>query len=73
MIGSLINEYTSYTYDYKFYKLVDGEKFSFHETLFIYTVFFIDVFLLFFTLVSVLFLSCLMLAWLCGAVTLFVN
>ena len=57
MIGSLINEYTSYEYDSKFYKLADGAKFSFHESLFIYTVFFIDVFLLFFTIVSVLFLS----------------
>ena len=45
MIGSLIEKYTKYDYDYHFYRLQDGVKYGFFETVFIYSVFFMDLFL----------------------------
>ena len=47
MIAALIEWLSDYEYDYKFYAMCDGAKFSFLETLFIYTVFAIDLFILF--------------------------
>ena len=58
MIGSLIQKYTDYDYDYRFYRLQDGAKYGFFETVFIYSVFFVDL-LLFFGIIlySLMFLA----------------
>ena len=58
MIGSLIQKYSNYEYDYKFYAMQNGAKYGFLETVFIYSVFFIDL-LLFFGIIlySLMFLA----------------
>jgi len=66
MIGSLIQDYTEYEYDYKFYAMQRGVRFSLHEVVFIYLVFFIDLFLLFGFVVSASFFSLLGIVWICG-------
>ncbi len=66
MIGSLIEKYTNYDYDYRFYRLQDGAKYGFFETLFIYTVFFIDLFLAFAIVVFTLFFLTLSIVYLLG-------
>ena len=66
MIGSLIQDYTAYKYDYKFYAMQRGARFSFLETMFIYVVFFIDLFLLFGLVISASFFTLLGIVWICG-------
>ena len=66
MIGSLIQEYTNYDYDYRFYRLQDGVKYGFFETLFIYTVFFVDLILFFGIILYSLFFLALGIAYLLG-------
>ena len=67
MIGSLIEQYTSYDYDYKFYAMQRGLKLPLYEVAFVYAVFAIDSLLLFATIVAGLFFTLLGIAWLCGA------
>jgi len=66
MIGSLIQDYTAYEYDYKFYAMQRGVSFSLHEVVFIYLVFFIDLFLLVGFIVSTSFFTLLGIVWICG-------
>jgi len=66
MIGSLIQDYTAYEYDYKFYAMQRGVRFSLHEVMFIYLVFFIDLFLLVGFIVSASFFTLLGIVWICG-------
>ena len=66
MIGSLIQDYTAYEYDYKFYAMQRGVRFSFLEAMFIYVVFFIDLFLLFGFVISASFFTLLGIVWICG-------
>ena len=67
MIAALIEYFTEYDYDYKFYAMVDGAKFSLLETVFIYTVFFLDFFILFASTAFVLYLTLLAIAIVFGA------
>ena len=66
MIGSLIEKYTEYDYDYHFYRLQDGVKYGFFETVFIYSVFFVDLLLFFGIIIYSLFFLCLGIAYLLG-------
>jgi hypothetical protein len=66
MIGSLIQDYTAYEYDYKFYAMQRGVSFSLHEVVFIYLVFFIDLFLLVGFIFSTSFFALLGIVWICG-------
>jgi hypothetical protein len=66
MIGSLIQDYTAYEYEYKFYAMQRGVSFSLHEVAFIYLVFFIDLFLLVGFIVSTSFFALLGIVWICG-------
>lgn len=66
MIGSLINRYTRYPYDNKFYRLVDGAKFSLTEAAFIYSIFFIDLLILFTSIILTLFFAACGIAWIFG-------
>ncbi len=66
MIGSLIEEYTNYEYDYKFYAMQNGVKYGFFETVFIYSVFFVDLLLFFGIIIYSLFFLCLGIAYLLG-------
>ena len=47
MFGSLIDQYSSYDYDYKFYAMQRGLELPLYEVLFIYAVFAIDFFVFF--------------------------
>ena len=48
MIAALIEYFTDYEYDYKFYAMhQSGAKFPLYEEIFIYIVFFVDVFIFF--------------------------
>lgn len=66
MIGSLIQDYTAYEYDYKFYSMQRGVRFSFLEAVFIYVVFFIDLFILFGSAITASFFTLLGIVWICG-------
>jgi hypothetical protein len=66
MIGSLIQDYTAYEYDYKFYSMQRGVRFSFLEAMFIYFVFFIDLFILFGSVITASFFTLLGIVWICG-------
>ena len=59
MIAALIEYFTDYEYDYRFYAMCDGANFSLLETFFIYIVFFLDVVILFATIAAVLYLTLL--------------
>ena len=67
MIAALIEYFTDYEYDYKFYAMCDGASFPIYEEIFIYTVFAIDIFILLFSIVFGTFFSILGIAWICGA------
>ena len=67
MFGSLIDQYSSYDYDYKFYAMQRGLELPLYEVVFIYAVFAIDFFILLATIVIGLFFALLGIAWLCGA------
>ena len=67
MIAGLIEWLTGYKYDYKFYAMhQSGAKFPIYEELFIYTVFYLDVFILFSSVISALLFASLGIAWLFG-------
>ena len=67
MIAGLIEWLTGYEYDYKFYMMhKTNKRFPIYEEIFIYTVFYLDVFILFSLFISVLVFGSLGIAWLCG-------
>jgi len=66
MIAALIEYFTDYDYDYKFYAMVDGAKFSFLEKLFIYTVFYIDFLIAFATAAISTYLVLFFIVWVFG-------
>jgi len=67
MIAAFIEWISDYEYDYKFYEMCKGVSFPIYEEIFLYLVFFVDVFILFASIVSGLYFSCLGVAWICGA------
>ena len=68
MIAALIEYFTDYEYDYKFYAMhQSGAKFPLYEEIFIYIVFYLDVFILFGSVIFGLTFVALGVAWLCGA------
>jgi len=68
MIAALIEYFTDYEYDYKFYAMQEsGAKFPIYEEIFIYTVFFLDAFILFALIVFAVIFAGFGVAWLCGA------
>ena len=68
MIAALIEWLTDYEYDYKFYAMhQSGAKFPLYEEIFIYIVFYLDVFILFGSVIFGLTFAALGVAWLCGA------
>lgn len=67
MIAALIEYFTDYDYDYKFYTMHRGLEFPLYEKIFIHIVFAIDMFIFFASIVSVLFFAALGIAWICGA------
>ena len=67
MIAALIEYFTDYEYDYKFYAMHQiGAKYPLYEEIFIYIVFYLDVFILFGSVISALVFGSLGIAWLCG-------
>ena len=67
MIAGLIEWLTGYDYDYKFYMMnKTDKKFPIYEEFFVYTVFYLDVFILFSLFISVLVFGSLGIVWLCG-------
>ena len=68
MIAALIEYFTDYEYDYKFYAMhQSGAKFPLYEEIFIYIVFYLDVFILFGSVIFGLTFAAFCVAWLCGA------
>ena len=68
MIAALIEYFTDYEYDYKFYAMQRlNAEFPMYEEIFIYVVFFLDVFILFASFVSGLIAASFGIAWICGA------
>ena len=68
MIAALIEYFTDYEYDYKFYAMhQSGAKFPLYEEIFIYIVFYIDLFILFGSVIFGLIFASFGIAWLCGA------
>ena len=67
MIAALIEYFTDYEYDYKFYAMYNGAEFPIYEEIFIYSVFVLDLFIFFFSIIFGAFFFILGIAWLCGA------
>ena len=67
MIAALIEYFTNYEYDYKFYAMCDGAEFPIYEEIFIYSVFALDLFIFLASVVFGTFFSILGIAWICGA------
>ena len=68
MIAALIEYFTDYEYDYKFYAMHQiGAKYPLYEEIFIYIVFYLDVFILFGSVIFGLTFAAMGVAWLCGA------
>ena len=67
MIAALIEYFTEYEYDYKFYAMCDGAEFPIYEEIFVYTVFVIDLFILLASVVFGTFFFILGIAWIFGA------
>ena len=67
MIAALIEWLSDYEYDYKFYAMLRGVRFPIYEVIFVYTVFFLDVFILFTSAVFGLIAAAFGVAWICGA------
>ena len=68
MIAALIEYFTDYEYDYKFYAMHQiGAKYPLYEEIFIYTVFYLDLFIIFSLFISALIFGSLGIAWICGA------
>ena len=66
MIAAFIEWISEYEYDYKFYAMCRGVSFPTYEVIFLYLVFFLDVFILFSTVISALIFGSFGIAWLCG-------
>ena len=67
MIAGLIEWLTGYEYDYKFYMMHKTDKrFPIYEEIFIYTVFYLDVFILFSSVIFALLFASLGVAWIFG-------
>ena len=67
MIAALIEYFTNYEYDYKFYAMCDGAEFPIYEEIYIYSVFALDLFIFLASVVFGTFFSILGIAWICGA------
>ena len=68
MIAALIEYFTDYEYDYKFYAMQEsGAEFPIYEEIFIYIVFFLDAAILFGSVIFSLIAASFGVAWLCGA------
>ena len=68
MIAALIEYFTDYEYEYKFYAMHQiGAKYPLYEEIFIYIVFYLDVFILFGSAIFGLTFAAMGVAWLCGA------
>ena len=67
MIAAFIEWISDYEYDYKFYAMCDGADFPMYEVIFIYTVFFLDVFIVFASIVFGFIAASFGIAWICGA------
>ena len=68
MIAALIEYFTDYEYDYKFYAMHQiGSKYPLYEEIFIYIVFFLDLLIFFGLIIFGLTFAALGVAWLCGA------
>ena len=68
MIAALIEYFTDYEYDYKFYAMhQSGAKFPLYEEIFIYIVFFLDFIIFFGSIIFGLIFASFGIAWLCGA------
>ena len=67
MIAALIEYFTDYEYDYKFYAMHNGAKFPFYEEIFIHIVFALDLLILFGSVIFGLTFAAMGVAWLCGA------
>ena len=67
MIAALIEWLSDYEYDYKFYAMLRVVRFPMYEVIFVYTVFFLDVFILFASLVSGLIAAAFGVVWIYGA------
>mgnify|MGYP001282820051 FL=1 len=67
MIAAFIEWISDYEYDYKFHAMCDGVSFPIYEVIFLYLVFFLDVFILITSSLSVLILTAFSIAWICGA------
>ena len=68
MIAALIEYFTDYEYDYKFYAMHQiGSKYPLYEEIFIYIVFFLDFIIFFGSIIFGLIAASFGVAWLCGA------
>ena len=68
MIAALIEYFTDYEYDYKFYAMhQSGAKFPLYEEIFIYIVFYIDLLIFFGSIIFGLIAASFGVAWICGA------
>ena len=68
MIAALIEYFTDYEYDYKFYAMhQSGAKFPLYEEIFIYIVFYIDLLIFFGSIIFGLIAAAFGVAWICGA------
>ena len=68
MIAALIEYFTEYEYDYKFYAMHQcGAEFPVYEEIFIYIVFFLDLFIFFGSVMFGLIAAGFGVAWICGA------
>ena len=68
MFAALIEYFTDYEYDYKFYAMHQiGSKYPWYEELFIYIVFFLDMLIFFGSIIFGLIAASFSVAWICGA------
>ena len=68
MIAALIEYFTDYEYDHKFYAMIDYDaEFPIYEEIFLYVVFFLDAFILFGSVMFGLIAAAFGVAWICGA------
>ena len=71
MIAALIEYFTDYEYDHKFYAMHQiGSKYPVYEEIFIYVVFFLDLFIFFGSVIFGSYFFILGIAWICGALWL---
>lgn len=68
MIAALIEYFTDYEYDYKFYAMCElNASFPVYEEIFLFLVFFIDVFILMALVLFGTIFAAFSVAWICGA------